>query len=138
MSPASLNPRTRYVAENGWEIGIALLAVIAAYTFFTDPTAASRSAIGRALHPYDTIWSGMYGAAGVAMIVGILLLKPRVEIVGLQIFAAAVAINLGATLAVTGYAVPIAVGFQVIFLLLALLRIWYMFRVSTSLRRGGA
>lgn len=64
---------------NAFELLIALLSLIAAVGFFLYPESLYRSSVGRALHPYDYAWDGALRLAGVAIVLGILMPRPRIR-----------------------------------------------------------
>jgi len=86
--------RRYYLPEHAFELALALLAVAAASIFFLDPTALQRSAIGQALHPFDYVWNLLYLLAGISIVVGLVVPKPRIELAGLAFLATSVAINI--------------------------------------------
>jgi hypothetical protein len=91
-----------YALANAFELMLAVLAITAAVGFLVWPETVAQSPIGKALHPFDYIWTLGYGAAGVLITIGLLGIRPRLELAGLSLLAAAVSINAVALWSVVG------------------------------------
>lgn len=101
MHDARRSFRSQYALANAFELLLALLAIISAVAFFVSPS-VQRSAVGVALHPFDQVWNAGYGLAGLLIVVGLTTPRPRLELAGLSLLAAAVAINAAAVVSVAG------------------------------------
>lgn len=94
--------RRAYLAANAFELLIALLAIFSALAFFIYPDTGTRTAVGQVLHPWDWAWSAGYGVAGVFISYGLIRPWPRVELAGLWLLGAAIAINAVAVVSLAG------------------------------------
>lgn len=92
--------RRRYLYTHAYGAMLASLTIIAALAFFADPSALERSAIGQAFHPYDYGWNVLYLLGGIGMLVGLADLRPRIELAGISLLAAAITINMLALLSI--------------------------------------
>ncbi len=123
---AQTNLRVGYLASNAFELFVCLLAMLTCVQFFLDPGA--NVAVGTLAHPWDYVWNGLYGAGALLVVFGLVAVSPRIEVVGLFLFTAAVLINL--VIAIQLYAasawvvVPVYVGFA----LASLVRAHFLFR----------
>lgn len=108
--------RSASLSANAFELFVCLLALVAAISFFINPDTYDDTAVGQFLHPYDFVWNMMYGLGALLVVVGLVRLKPQIEVAGLCLFTSAVSINFVATLTVYGTvsflsAAPIYLGF---------------------------
>lgn len=85
--------RRRYLIANNWELWVCLLGIVASINYVIQPENLSDSSVGHMRFP-DAIWNLLYGIGSVMVVAGLLRLSPRLEIAGLWLFSAAVAINL--------------------------------------------
>lgn len=102
----SLNPRNarEYRRRARPLLLLAVLCLGAGLTGLVDPSSLTRSATGQSLSgPLDEAWLIAYIVAGAGIVLGIALLRPAVEVVGLWFAAAAIAINAVAVLDVRGF-----------------------------------
>lgn len=72
-------------------LGVAALANSA--RFFVDPDAPT-AVVRVVLHPFDFIWAGMYGLAGVVTLIGLMIDARRVIASGLALLAGGLAVQM--------------------------------------------
>ena len=84
--------RTAYLIANAFELFTAILAMVACVSYVVEPQNLSDGSIGSIQFP-DVLWNGLYGAGAVLVVGGLFLLAPRVEVMGLSLFASAVLIQ---------------------------------------------
>lgn len=94
--------RGTYLRQNVFELLFAVLSIIAGVAFFAAPDALERSAIGRAVHPFDYGWNALYVAGGILVALGLFRMERRLELAGLSFLTAAVAIAGLAVIVVRG------------------------------------
>jgi hypothetical protein len=83
-----MSHRLLRIASHVFEAAIAWCFLAASVAFAIDPAATLvRSPVGGTVHPFDYLWNGFYFVGGVAVIAGLLVGRPRVEVGGLIILA---------------------------------------------------
>jgi hypothetical protein len=97
-----MRSRRLYLERHVFEFVIGVLSIIAAISFANDPESLRRTAVGQQLSGWDFVWNGGYGLAGLLIVVGLVIPKPRVEAAGLLLLATALTINVLAIWQVAG------------------------------------
>lgn len=95
--------RRAYLLAHVFELLLGVMAVLPSVAFLLDPATRRRSSVGAALAPFDVIWNVGYLAAGIALVLGIVLANRRVEAVGLCLLAGGIFVNLAAAISVAGF-----------------------------------
>lgn len=117
MSPyreLDLNVRERdkrraYLEAHVFELLIAIMAALAAASFFIDPAALEHSPIGRTLHPFDYAWNALYLAGGALTAAGLARPSYDVERAGLAFLSSAIAAA-GLAAITAGGSTPSSIG----------------------------
>lgn len=122
--------RRSYLERHSFELLIAVLSLITALSFGLDPDTLRQTAIGRELAGWDYVWTTAYGFGGLLIILGLWLPRPRVEVVGLLMLCAAVAIYAIAVWQVAGSVGTAAVASYIAIFAACAGRVRQMFRVS--------
>lgn len=94
--------RRAYLEAHVFELLLAALAALAALGFFFQPDELARTAIGRAVHPFDYAWNVLYLTGGVLVTAGLVRPSYRLEVAGLVMLGAAIAGAAAALLAYRG------------------------------------
>jgi hypothetical protein len=85
--------RRSYIRSNAFEAFVAFAAMMAGIAFLLIPDAIESSTVARNAGALSAIWGWLYGAGGLVVLVGLLVLSVRIEITGLFLLAAAAAID---------------------------------------------
>lgn len=95
--------RRAYLEAHVFELSLAIVAMVTAATFFASPDTLEHSAIGRAVHPFDYAWNGLYIVGGFLIVIGLVRPSHRLELAGLIMFGSAITVA-GIALAALGSA----------------------------------
>lgn len=104
----------RNLQANAFEAMLAAMCIISGISTFAQPESLANSVVGRTLHPWDYLWTGMFFFAGVLILVGLSVphrtvgKKFRLEAQGAEL---AGLIFLGTTLVINAVAAVYVNGF---------------------------
>lgn len=123
--------RRAYLIANAFELFVAALAMIAAITYALDPTNLSDGSIGHLQFP-DLLWNAMYGLGAALVTAGLVWISPRVEAMGLSLFAGSVVIQALAVGNLRGWAGASTIAIFVGFAAASLIRAWVLVRAVVA------
>lgn len=106
--------RSLYRLANAIWVALGVAAILSTFSWFLDPDAAARTALGKNLSgPLDEGWQILWGIGGMALTIGVLWLKPRMEIIGHMFVSSSVLTNAVAVVVEVGV-VPTAITYVAI------------------------
>lgn len=94
--------RRELIRNNAFEFAVAVFCVAAVPIILLSGHGLRGSAVGHMTASLAPCWLGLFTAGGAGIVLGILLLSPRVEILGLLFFAAAMVTDGVAVLVYSG------------------------------------
>lgn len=86
-------PRRAFLIAHGFELGLAIVALVTAVQFILEPAIRQQSAIGALGTTGAWVWTALYLLGGAGMLFGLIYASDRVELAGLQCFIAAALVN---------------------------------------------
>lgn len=102
--------RARRLVANAFEALVALLTIQTALVFLVSQDARAGSPLGQQIQGWAVAWSLAYGVSGVLVLAGLWRFDAKIELAGLSVLAAGLAINALAAAVVLGWTGSVQFG----------------------------